>query len=83
MECFLVKLAYSIQIYGSGTLRWAFSLESLRSSLHGFSKIAIIYGILQIIDKFCSGPLANFLIIAYIFMQIVRNAKQSFADISK
>ena len=46
MECFLVKLAYSIQIYGSGALRWAFSLESLRSSLDGFSKIAIIYGIL-------------------------------------
>ena len=46
MQCFLVKGAYSIQICGSGTLQWAFSLESLRSSFDGFSKIAIIYGIL-------------------------------------
>ena len=38
---------------------------------------------LQIIDKFCSCPLANFLIIVYIFMPVIRNAKQSFADISK
>ena len=43
---FLVKLDYSNQIYESGTLRWAFSLESLRSSFDGFFKIAIIYGIL-------------------------------------
>ena len=46
MECFSVKLAYSIQIYGSGTLRWAFSLESLKSSFDGLSKIVIICGIL-------------------------------------
>ena len=46
MECFLVNLAYSIQIYGSGTLRWTLSLESLRSSFDRFSEIAIIYGIL-------------------------------------
>ena len=45
MKYYLVKLAFSIQIYGSGTLRWAFSLESLGSSFDGFSKIAIIYGI--------------------------------------
>ena len=31
---------------------------------------------LQIIDKFCSGPL-----VLYIFMQVIRNAKQSFADV--
>ena len=36
---------------------------------------------LQIIDKFCSSPLANFLNVAYIFMQVMRNAKQSFADV--
>ena len=36
---------------------------------------------LQIIDKFCSSPLANFLNMAYIFMQVMRNAKQSFADV--
>ena len=42
----LVKLAYSIQIDGCGTLRWTFSLESLRLSFDWFFKIAIIYGIL-------------------------------------
>ena len=36
---------------------------------------------LQIIDKFCSGPLANFLNMAYMFMQVIKNAKQSFADV--
>ena len=36
---------------------------------------------MQIIDKFCSGPLANFLNMVYIFMQVLRNAKQSFADV--
>ena len=45
MECFLMKLAYSIKNYGSRTLRWAFSMESLRSSFDRFSKIAIIDGI--------------------------------------
>ena len=36
---------------------------------------------LQIIDKFCSGPLANLLNMAYIFMQVIKNAKQSLADV--
>ena len=36
---------------------------------------------LQIIEKFCSGPLAIFLNMAYIFMQVIGNAKQSFADV--
>ena len=36
---------------------------------------------LQIIHKFCAGPLAIFLNMAYIFMQVKRNAKQSFADV--
>ena len=35
----------------------------------------------QIIDKFCSSPFANFLNMAYIFTQVIRNAKQSTADI--
>ena len=40
---FLVKFAlYSMQVYWSGTLWRAFSLESLRPSFDGFSKIAII-----------------------------------------
>ena len=33
------------------------------------------------IDMLCSGPLANFLNMPYIFMQVIRNAKQSFADV--
>ena len=35
-----------MECYGSGTIRRALSFESLRSSFDGFSKIAIIYGIL-------------------------------------
>ena len=35
----------------------------------------------QIIDKFCSGPWADFLNMAYILMQVIRNVKQSFADV--
>ena len=38
MKFFLLKLADSIKIYGSGTL--------LTSYFDGFSKIAIMYGIL-------------------------------------
>ena len=33
------------------------------------------------IDKFCSAPLVDFLNMAYIFMQVIRNVKQLFADI--
>ena len=36
---------------------------------------------LQIIDKFCTDPFAKFLNMVYIFMQVIRNAKQSFADV--
>ena len=42
MECFYVKLTYSIRIFGNEILRCTFSLESQRSSLDGFSKIAIM-----------------------------------------
>ena len=56
---FLVKLDYSIEVYISGTLPWAFSLESQRSCFDGFSKTAIIYEILannwQIIHKKCKA----------------------------
>ena len=54
-------------------------LEITRIAFDGFSKTAIwkIYmESLQIIDKFCSSPLANFLNMAYIFMQDITNAKQ-------
>ena len=36
---------------------------------------------LQIIDKFCIGPWAIFLNMGYIFMQVIRNVKQSFPDV--
>ena len=36
---------------------------------------------LQISDKFCSGCLAIFLNMAYIFMQYIGDAKQSFAEV--
>ena len=43
---FFSEVLVKFQIYGSGTLRWALSLVSLRSSFGGFSKVTIIYGIL-------------------------------------
>ena len=32
-------------------------------------------------DKFCTGPLAIFLNMAYIFIQVIRNVMQSTADV--
>ena len=51
--------------------------------LMDFSKKLLYMESLQIIDKFCSGPLANFLNVVYIFMQVIWNAKQPFADVLK
>ena len=76
IECFWVKLAFSIQVYWSETLRWVFSLESLISSFDGFSKIAIIYGILA--NNWSFGKFSEH---GLHIMQVKRNAKQLIADV--
>ena len=43
---FFSKVGLQHPNFRKWTLPRAFSLESLRSTFHGFSKIAIIYGIL-------------------------------------
>ena len=74
---FLVKLAYSIQIYYCGTLQWVF-LGIIEIIFRWIFQSSCYMESLYIIDKFCSGSLAIFL---NIFMPVIGNAEQSFVDV--
>ena len=72
VQFFLVKLlAYSTQIFWSGTPWWAVSMEPLRSYSKVFFQLSYYMkssiNNWQVVDKLCSRPLVTFLNMTCIF----------------
>ena len=82
MECFfLLSLLTASKFTEVESYDYRFPWNHWDHLLMDFPKQLLYMESLKIIDKFCSGPLENFLNMACIFIQVIRNCSQMFFKI--